>query len=71
MMNEENQENSGKKSDGDVSESVRVLIRATMTEELAKFKAGSVLGTEQPIPTRLSRSQGEQCSQISGLTSMR
>ena len=36
-----NQENTEKKSEGDVSESVKALIRATMAEELAKLKVGS------------------------------
>ena len=40
LLNEGNQENVEKKTDGDVSESVKALVRATMAEELAKFKAG-------------------------------
>ena len=60
-MNEGNQ-NAEKKSDGDVSESVMVLVRATMAEELVKLKAGSGLGTAPPIPSGLLRSQGEQHS---------
>ena len=61
-MNEGNQENMEKKSDGDVSESVKALVRATMTEELAKLKAGSGSGTAPPIPSGLFHSQGEQHS---------
>ena len=41
VLNGGNQENAEKKSDGDVSESVKALVRATMAEELAKLKAGS------------------------------
>ena len=44
LMNEENQENAGKRSAGDVSKSVKALVRATMAEELAKVKEGSGLG---------------------------
>ena len=61
-MNEGNQENMEKKSDGDVSESVKALVRATMTEELAKRKAGSGLGTVPPIPSGSFHSQGEHHS---------
>ena len=41
VLNEGSQENTEKKSEGDVSESVKALIRATMAQELAKLKAGS------------------------------
>ena len=40
LLNEENQENTEKKSDGDASELVKVLVRVTMAEELVKLKAG-------------------------------
>ena len=65
VLNEGNQENAEKKSEGDVSESVKALIRATMAEELAKLKAGS--GTAPSIPSGSSRSQGEQRNQILSL----
>ena len=65
VLKEGNQENAEKKSEGDVSESVKALIRATMAEELAKLKAG--LGTAPSIPSRSSRSQGEQRNQILSL----
>ena len=67
MLNEGNQENVEKKSEGDVSESVKALIRATMAEELTKLKAGSGSGTAPSIPSGSSRCQGEQCSQILSL----
>ena len=51
VLNEGNQENAEKKSERDVSESVKALIRATMAEELAKLKAGSRLGTAPSIPS--------------------
>ena len=40
VLNEGSQENVEKKPEGDLSESVKALIRATMAEELAKLKAG-------------------------------
>ena len=48
MTVDENQENVGEKSNGDVSESVKELFRETMVEDLAKFKAGLGSGTEPP-----------------------
>ena len=52
VLNGGNQENTEKKSDGDVSESVKALIQETMAEELAKLKAGSGLEeTAPPIPS--------------------
>ena len=67
LLNEGNQ-NVEKKSDGDVSVSVKALVRGTMAEELAKLKAGSGSGTTAlPIPSGSSRSQGEQRSQILSL----
>ena len=50
-MSEEDQEKVGKKSGGDMSESVKALVKATMTEELAKFKAGLKSGTQPPTPS--------------------
>ena len=64
VLNEGNQENSEKKSEGDVSESVKALVQATMAEKLAKLKAGSGLGTAPPILSGLLRSQGEQRNQV-------
>ena len=65
LLNEGNQENTEKKSDGDVSELVKVLVRVTVAEELVKLKAGSGSGTASPILSGSSHSQGEQRSQIS------
>ena len=67
VLNEGNQENAEKKSEGNVSESVKALVRETMAEELAKLKAGSGLGTAPPILSGLSRSQGKQRNQILSL----
>ena len=67
LLNEGNQENAEKKSNGDVSESVKALVRATMAEELAKLKVGSGSGTAPPIPSGSLHSQGEQRSQILSL----
>ena len=67
VLNEGNQENAEKKSEGDVSESVKALIRATKAEELVKLKTGSGSGTAPSIPSRSSHSQGEQCKQILSL----
>ena len=56
-----NQENAGKKSGVDVSESVKAFVKATMAEELVKFKAAeSKPGTQPPSPSEPLRSQGEQ-----------
>ena len=63
LLNEGNQ-NTEKKSDRDVSVSVKALVWGTMAEELVKLKAGSGSGTALPIPSGSSRSQGEQRSQI-------
>ena len=65
-MNGENklQENVGKKSNRDMSESVKTLVRGTKAEKLAKFKAGSRLETEPPTPSELLHSQGEQYSLV-------
>ena len=59
VLNEGNQENAEKKSERDVSESVKALIRATMAEELAKLKAGLRSGTAPSIPSGSSRSESE------------
>ena len=67
LMNEENQENAGKSSAGNMSKSVKALVRATMAEELAKVKEGSGLGTEPPVPSGLLHSEGEQRNQILSL----
>ena len=68
VLNGGNQENTEKKSDGDVSESVKALIQETMAEELAKLKAGSGLEeTAPPIPSGSLCSQGEECNQILSL----
>ena len=67
VLNEGNQENAEKKSEGDVSEWVKALVRATMAEELAKLKVGLGLGTAPSIPSGLSCSQGEQRNQILSL----
>ena len=64
VLNKGNQENAEKKSEGDVSESVKALIQATMAEELVKLKAGSGSGIAPLIPSGSSRSQGEQRNQI-------
>ena len=64
VLNEENQENAEKKSEQDVIESVKMLIRANMAEELAKLKAGSGSGTAPSIPSGSSHCLGEQCNQI-------
>ena len=66
LLNEGNQK-AEKKSDRDVSVSVKVLVWGAMAEELVKRKAGSESGTALPIPSGSSRSQGEQCSQILSL----
>ena len=56
-----NQEIAGKKSGVNMSESVNALVKATMAEELAKFKAaGSKPGTQPPTPSERLRGQGEQ-----------
>ena len=62
VLNEGNQENAEKKSERDLSKSVKALIPATMAEELAKLKAGSRSGTAPSILSRSSRSEGEQCN---------
>ena len=67
VLNEGNQENAEKKSEGDVSELVKALVWATMAEELAKLKAGPGSGTAPLIPSGSSRSQGEQRIQILSL----
>ena len=67
VLNEGNQENTEKKSEGDVSRSVKALTWATMAEELAKLKAGSGSGTAPSIPSGSSRGQGEQRNQILSL----
>ena len=63
LLNEGNQ-NTEKKSNRDMSVSVKALVWGTMAEELVKLKAGSGSGTALPIPSRSLCSQGEQCSQI-------
>ena len=55
-MNKENQENLGKKSNGDMSESVKAVVRTIMAEEFAKFKAGPGSGAKP------STSSGLLCS---------
>ena len=67
VLNGGNQEKAEKKSDRDVSESVKSLVQATMAEELAKLKAGSGSETAPPIPSGSSCSQGEQRNQILSL----
>ena len=49
VLNEGNQENSEKISKGDVSESVKALVRATMEEELAKLRVGVGNSTTDPL----------------------
>ena len=66
LLNEGNQ-NAEKKSDRDMSVSVKALVWGAMAEESAKLKAGPGSGTALPIPSGSSRSQGEQCSQILSL----
>lgn len=58
LVNEENQEDVGKKNNGDVSESFKALVKAAMAAELARLKAG--LGTEPPTSSGSVRSQGKQ-----------
>ena len=61
LWSDGNQENAGKKPGVDVSESVKALAKATMAEELAKFKvARSKPGTQPLSPSEPLRSQGEQ-----------
>ena len=61
-MNGENQlqENVGKKSNRDMSESVKKLVRGTKADKLAKFKAESRFETEPSTSSKLLHSQGEQ-----------